>query len=124
MAAQPPGAACAADIVNTSSGAGLVAAPGRPHYTAAKRGVIGCTRSAAAEFARPGTCVNAVCPGPTDTAMMRRQAPEALAAMARSPTRRLGAAPTSRAAALWLLSPEAHSVNGQALVVDGGGIVR
>ena len=41
-------------IVNTSSGAGVVAAPGLPHYTAAKHGVIGLTKAAAQEYARRG----------------------------------------------------------------------
>jgi NAD(P)-dependent dehydrogenase (short-subunit alcohol dehydrogenase family) len=55
MSAQGRGA-----IVNTSSGAGVVAAPGLPHYTAAKHGVLGLTKCAAQEFARAGVRVNAV----------------------------------------------------------------
>jgi NAD(P)-dependent dehydrogenase (short-subunit alcohol dehydrogenase family) len=125
MAAQEPVDGLRGSIVNTASGAGLVAAPGQPHYTAAKHGVIGLTRSAAAEFAGAGIRVNAICPGATDTALLRRQSPEALAVMARmSPTRQLGAAPDVAQAAVWLLSPEARWVNGQAIVVDGGGIMH
>jgi 2,5-dichloro-2,5-cyclohexadiene-1,4-diol dehydrogenase 1 len=48
MARQEPVDGLRGSIVNTSSGAGLVAAPGQPHYTAAKHGVIGLTRSAQA----------------------------------------------------------------------------
>jgi NAD(P)-dependent dehydrogenase (short-subunit alcohol dehydrogenase family) len=125
MSAQEPIDGLRGSIVNTSSGAGLVAAPGQPHYTAAKHGVIGLTRSAAAEFASVGIRVNAICPGATDTELLRRQAPEALAAMARlSPARRLGTAPEVAVAAVWLLSPEAQWVNGQAIVVDGGGVMH
>jgi NAD(P)-dependent dehydrogenase (short-subunit alcohol dehydrogenase family) len=125
MSAQEPIAGLRGSIVNTSSGAGLAAAPGQPHYTAAKHGVIGLTRSAAVEFASAGIRVNAICPGATDTELLRRQSPEALAMMARmSPARRLGTPPEIAEAAAWLLSPEAQWVNGQAIVVDGGGILH
>jgi NAD(P)-dependent dehydrogenase (short-subunit alcohol dehydrogenase family) len=125
MAAQDPIGGLRGSIVNTSSGAGLVAAPGQPHYTAAKHGVIGLTRSAASEFASAGIRVNAICPGATDTELLRRQSPEMLAAMARlSPARRLGTPPEVAEAAVWLLSPEAQWVNGQAIVVDGGGVMH
>ena len=125
MAAQEAIDGLRGSIVNTASGAGLTAAPGQPHYTAAKHGVIGLTRSAALEFARVGIRVNAICPGAIDTEMIRTQPPELLAAIARtSPTGQLGAAVDVAQVAIWLLSPEAHWVNGQAISVDGGGIMR
>jgi len=112
-------------IVNTSSGAGLIPAPGQPHYTAAKHGVIGLTRSAAGEFASQGIRVNSICPGMTETNMIYNQPPELLKLMASmSPTGELGRAIDVAQAAYWLLTPEAQWVNGQAIVVDGGGVMH
>lgn len=56
-------------IVNTSSTAGLVASPGLGHYTAAKHGVIGLTKTLAVELAPHDVTVNAVCPTAVDTPM-------------------------------------------------------
>src|SRR5262249_46710137 len=58
-------------IVNTSSGAGIVAYPPLPHYVAAKHGVLGLTKCAAQEFVRQGVRVNAVLPGLIETPMLR-----------------------------------------------------
>jgi len=125
MASQEPIGGLRGSIVNTSSGAGLVPAPGQPHYTAAKHGVIGLTRSAAQEFARAGIRVNAICPGLTDTSMIRSQPPEFLEAIARlSPTGVLGTPLDVARAAVWLLTPEASWVNGQTIAVDGGGVMH
>ena len=67
MLAQGTGGA----IVNVSSGAGVVPAPGQPHYTAAKHGVLGLTKQAAQEYAGAGIRVNAVLPGQTETEPMK-----------------------------------------------------
>lgn len=57
-------------IINTSSTAGFVASPGLGHYTAAKHGVIGLTKTLALELAQFNVTVNAVCPTAVDTPMV------------------------------------------------------
>ena len=115
-------------IVNTSSGAGVVAAPGQPHYTAAKHGVVGLTKAAAQEFARQGIRVNAVLPGSTDTPMIRRfigDNPEIAKLIASTNIGgRMLTADEVAEVAVWLASDASSMVNGQSLVVDGGGLVR
>ena len=99
-------------IVNTSSGAGLAGVAGLAHYSAAKHGVIGLTRSASDEYAREGVRVNAVCPGLVDTPMVQGSAYEV----------GLKADPPQIAEVVaWLLSADASWVSGQAIEVNGGG---
>jgi len=125
MAAQEPIDGLRGQIVNTSSGAGLIPAPGQPHYTAAKHAVLGLTRAAAQEFGRQGIRVNSVLPGLTETALITNQPKEMLDALAKmSPTGQLGQAIDVARVAVWLCSPEAQWVNGQAIVADGGGILH
>jgi len=116
-------------IVNTSSGAGIVAAPGQPHYTAAKHGVLGLTKSAAVEYQAQGIRANAICPGLTDSTMVRAflaASPPALAEAVRrtNPGGELGRPTDVAALAVWLCSDQARWVNGQGIVVDGGGVMR
>jgi len=112
-------------IVNTSSGAGVVPAPGQPHYTAAKHGVLGLTKSAAQECVGDGIRVNAICPGLTETGMVSGIPAEMMTKLKRMlPGGEIGRAADVAAAAVWLCSREARWVNGQSLIVDGGGILR
>ena len=115
-------------IVNMSSGAGLVPAPGMPAYTAAKHGVLGLTKQAAQEYARAGIRVNAVLPGQTETAPMRAfldMMPDHGEKMLRQlPMQRMATPDEIANAVAWLCSPEASYVNGESLVVDGGLIAR
>jgi NAD(P)-dependent dehydrogenase (short-subunit alcohol dehydrogenase family) len=116
-------------IVNCSSLGGLVGAPGRGTYHAAKHGVIGLTRSAALEYAPLGIRINAICPGvihtPMVDQMMAAGQTEALNAMLKDvPIGRLGRPEEIADAVLWLCSPAASLVVGHSLVVDGGFTVR
>ncbi|MDE0604368.1 MAG: glucose 1-dehydrogenase [bacterium] len=115
-------------IVNTASGAALIPAPGQPHYTAAKRGVLGLTTYAADELNNKGIRVNAICPGMIDTPMVaswRESSPEmAEAVVQMMPGGRLGLPVEVAEAAVWLCSDEARWVSGDTMVVDGGMLNR
>jgi NAD(P)-dependent dehydrogenase (short-subunit alcohol dehydrogenase family) len=115
-------------IVNMSSGAGVVPAPGQPQYTAAKHGVLGLTKQAAQEFAAAGIRVNAVLPGQTETTPMRAYLdamPDGGEKMLRRlPMKRMATPIEIAHAVVWLCSDEASYVNGDSLVVDGGLITR
>jgi NAD(P)-dependent dehydrogenase (short-subunit alcohol dehydrogenase family) len=119
-------------IVVVASVAAKTGAPYVAAYTAAKHGVLGLVRSAAAELAGTGVTVNAVCPGYVDTPMTdatvaaiaartgrgEEQAREALARM--QPIGRL-IRPEEVAAVVRLLL-ENEALNGQGVTVDGGGV--
>ena len=116
-------------IVNTSSSVGLWATPNLPAYTASKHGVNGLTKAAALENARKGIRVNAVCPGATQTPMIKRfvaNSPDHnLEVMAdKSPMGRLGTPEEQAAAVIWLCSDAASFVTGTILSVDGGQVAE
>lgn len=115
-------------IVNTSSGAGLISAPGMPHYTAAKHGVLGLMKTAAQEYARQNIRVNAICPGVTDTPMMREfitGKPEVEQLMLSTlPFGRMGRPEEMAQAAVWLCSDSASFVSGESMLVDGASVCR
>ena len=115
-------------IVNMASGAGLIGVPGLPHYCASKHGVLGLTKTAALENARSGVRVNAICPGSTDTPLLRgaMSADPQLEKMVLStiPSGRLGRPEEIAEAAVWLCSDRASWVTGESMLVDGGSIAR
>ena len=122
-------------IVNVSSTAGQVGYAYVSAYCAAKHGVIGLTRSVALELAAKGITVNAVCPGYTETDLVRksiervvvktgRSAEEARAEFVKSnPQGRLVQPQQVADAVAWLCSEGASAVTGQSVSVSGGEVM-
>nr|MBA3839289.1 SDR family oxidoreductase [Thermoleophilaceae bacterium] len=104
-------------IVNVASVVGTRASPGQANYAASKAGVIGMTRTVAAEVARRGVTVNAVAPGLVDTDMTRDLSTDILDSV---PARRAGTPEEVAACVRFLASEEAAYVTGATLAVDGG----
>lgn len=116
-------------IVNTASTAGLKGAPGLGPYSASKHAVLGLTRSAALEAAPHGVRVNAVCPGPVETRMMRSleaqaapEDPEGVYRKAKGdiPSGRYSTAEEVADSVLFLCSDRARHIIGIQLPIDGG----
>ena len=109
-------------IVNISSTEGMGATPRISPYTAAKHGVIGLTRSLAAELGSEGITVNCICPGPINTAMTAAIPTEnkQIYARRRVPLKRYGEPEEVAHMTLSLCLPAASFVNGAVLPVDGG----
>ena len=109
-------------VVVTASTAGLIGLAESPAYTAAKHGVIGLIKASAPAFAARGARLNAICPGGVTTPMMGGGNPEIIApdALSRVPMRGMGSAQHVAELALWLASPAAGFVHGQAHVIEGG----
>jgi len=108
-------------IVNTSSVGGLVAVPGNAIYSAAKHGVIGLTRTAAVEYAGQNIRVNAICPGLTLSGMTERlmkAAPDLVKSLL-PPMQRFAEPSEISGMVLFLCSPLASYLSGQAIAIDG-----
>jgi NAD(P)-dependent dehydrogenase (short-subunit alcohol dehydrogenase family) len=115
-------------IVNVASGSGIIATPGLAPYCATKHAVLGLTKTAAVENARTGVRVNAVCPGVTDTPLLR----QSIAGSPQMERLILGSTPSGRMArpeeiaeaVAWLCSDRASFVSGESMLVDGASVAR
>lgn len=124
-----------ARVINISSTAGLIGLAYVSAYCAAKHGLIGLTRALAREAAASALTVNAVCPGYTETDVVKeamanivaktgKTAAQARAALtARNPQGRLIRPAEVANAVLWLCLPGSESITGQAIAVAGGEIM-
>lgn len=104
-------------IVNIASVVGLRANPGQANYAASKAGLVGMTKTIAAEVARRGVTVNAVAPGLIETDMTADLDGELLKVV---PARRPGTPEEVAACVRFLASDAAGYVTGATLTVDGG----
>jgi NAD(P)-dependent dehydrogenase (short-subunit alcohol dehydrogenase family) len=121
-------------VVNVASTAGRVGTPYTAAYTASKHALIGLTRAAAAELGPSGLRVNAVCPAYVATELTERSVQRIVESTGRdeesaraaladaSPLGRLLTPDEVADTIVWLASDAAAAINGQAIVIDGGGV--
>ena len=124
-------------IVNIASAHALVASPFKAPYVAAKHGLAGFTKAAALEVAEHGITVNAVCPGYVRTSLVEQQIPDTAKArgiteeevvrdvlLATQPTRQFVTVEQIAELTAFLCTPEAASITGAMLPIDGGWTAR
>jgi NAD(P)-dependent dehydrogenase (short-subunit alcohol dehydrogenase family) len=116
-------------IINTASGWGLAGGRRAAVYCASKGAVVLLTKAMAIDHGPQNIRVNCICPGDTDTGMLRNEAQQLgeredlfLAQSARRPLGRIGKPEEIAQTALYLASDASSFVTGTALVVDGGGL--
>jgi NAD(P)-dependent dehydrogenase (short-subunit alcohol dehydrogenase family) len=116
-------------IINTASGWGLVGGRKAAAYCASKGAVVLLTKAMALDHGEQNIRVNCICPGDTDTPMLRNEArqlgesyEDLIAEAADRPLRRIGRPEDIAQAALYLASDASSFVTGATLVVDGGGL--
>jgi 2-hydroxycyclohexanecarboxyl-CoA dehydrogenase len=113
-------------VVNVASDAGRVGSSGEAVYSACKGGIIAFSKTVARELVSKGIIVNTVCPGPTDTAILRSflEGPEgtriAEGLKRAIPMRRFGAPEDYPGLVAFLLSDDAAYITGQTISVSGG----
>jgi len=118
-------------IINVASGWGLVGGPRAAAYCASKGAVVLLTKAMAVDHGRQNIRVNCICPGDTDTSMLRGEAHQLgeeeehfLKEAARRPLGRVGKPEEIARAALFLATDRSSFVTGTVLVVDGGGLAQ
>jgi NAD(P)-dependent dehydrogenase (short-subunit alcohol dehydrogenase family) len=116
-------------IINIASGWGLVGGRNAASYCASKGAVVLLTKAMALDHGAQNIRVNCICPGSTDTPMLRNEAQQLgkseeqfLAESAQRPLQRVGRPEEIAQAALYLAGDASSFVTGTALVVDGGGL--
>jgi len=116
-------------IINTASGWGLSGGRKAASYCASKGAVVLLTKAMALDHGAQNIRVNCICPGDTDTPMLRSEAKQLgkreeqfLLESARRPLQRIGRPEEIAQAALFLASDASSYITGTALVVDGGGL--
>src|SRR5215510_1594945 len=113
-------------VVNIASDAGRVGSSGEAPYSACKGGIIALTKTLARELVGKGVILNTICPGPTDTAILRSflEGPDgtriAQGLKRAIPMRRLGAPEDYPGLIAFLLSDDAAYITGQTISVSGG----